>query len=190
MLASVFPSTNPSACRSCKCTVEGRDKPYGAFWSPHNDLLNNELLYCSFSSGCTYKSVFVWNMRDSSFPIISTMTNLPTAYKLWNGLGDNDVNLWVELQILLTKILLTNISWLTSEPKAKKAEEWGISVHISHSPKIVELFSIILWDAQHHSICPASSPFLCCSLCLYCPFTSKWYQVKKYYHKQSFIYKF
>lgn len=40
-----------------------------------------------------------------------------------------------------------DIIWLTSGPKPKKAEEWVMSVHISHSPKMFELCSIIFSEA-------------------------------------------
>lgn len=51
--------------------------------------------------------------------------------------------------IAVTESLLTKtlVGWLTSGPKAKKVEEWGIWVYNSHSPKIVELFRIIFSEA-------------------------------------------
>lgn len=43
------------------------------------------------------------------------------------------------------------------------------------------------WDVQHYPVCPCLLAFLMLLSLPHCPFSPKWYQVKKYYHKQSFV---
>lgn len=135
------------------------------------------MYYCSAASALDLltNQFLSENKRSSCFLIISTLTNLQTAdCKMGLGTIMSVFGLIAVTESLLTKTL---VGWLTSGPKAKKVEEWGMWVHISHSPKIVELFCIIFSEAGRGkwiSHCLSRLNCLCYSQHL-CP----WNQVER-----------